>query len=125
MPDHPIRLRGAWEIADPGDEAEAPRRVDLPTEWPTGPPRIIRLRRRFGRPPVEDASESIRLELRDVPGLVEARLNGSRLAGPAEPGGDWIIPLPGPLPARSVIELDVDLGIADRSPDGRGGRSRW
>ena len=70
----------------------------------------FRLHRRFGRPPLDDSTESARLELVGVPGLVSARLNGRELARPPAGVVNWSVPLADPLLTRNALVLEVDLG---------------
>jgi hypothetical protein len=109
MDEHRIRLRAAW-VLDPGpDPGEGrPRRVDLPIAWHEDAGPRARLRRGFGRPRLDPDRESARLELAEVPGLLAVRINGAD-AGPIGGAGPLSVPLPDPLPARNVVELEVDL----------------
>jgi hypothetical protein len=116
MPEHRIRLRGAWDWHVPEGDSEVVRRVDLPTGWPAGLGSPFRLVRRFGSPRFDPATESARLELRDVPGLVAARLNGRDLPHPPAGSRDWSIPLAEPLPDRNVLVLEVELGTGSAVP---------
>ena len=113
MPEHRIRLRGGWDCqyreGDDPDGPEVVRRVDLPVAWPGDFPRRLRLTRQFGRPPVDPASEWVELELRDVPGLISARLNGLAVAGSVADGA-WSIRLGEALLPRNGLVLDVDRG---------------
>lgn len=110
MPEHRIRLRGAWVWAATDQAGPPTRRIDLPlTALGDLPPRF-RLARKFGRPPFDPASQSLRLELADVPGLVAVALNGESLPRSSSAEGDWSIPLDDPLPPRNTLTLDVDLG---------------
>ena len=123
--EHRIRLRGGWECHyREGDDEEAPevlRRVDLPTASVRDLPPRCRLTRQFGRPPVDPRNEDVWLEMRNVPGLTSARLNG-RSIRPDEPGGpDWTIALPEILLPRNGLVLEVerqDQTENDRSPWG-------
>ena len=110
MPDHRIRLRGAWDRLEPSDPA-ATTRVDLPTVWTvaddTGP---VRLSRRFGRPRFDSTTEAVELELVDVPGLRAVRLNGRTLGeGRLAADSPRRFPVGAALLARNVLELDVVL----------------
>jgi hypothetical protein len=116
MPEHFIRLRGAWDFIVMEGDAEVVRRVDLPTDWPIGLDSPFRLQRRFGRPPMDLSTVSVRLEMLGVPGLVAARLNGRELAGPDLGGSDWSVPLIDPLPSRNVLVLEVDFGSLPEPP---------
>jgi len=109
MPEHLIRLRGAWDwLTEAG-----PRRVDLPITWPPGLAGPLVLSRRFQRPRVDPDREALALRLGDVPGLIRARLNGDEVAGPA--AGE--VPL-GNLPARNLLILEVDPAGLDEGPWG-------
>ena len=114
MTEHHIRFRGAWELLELGPGRSAPRPVTLPIAWPPEFAGPIRLTRRFGRPPIDPALESIRLELKAVPGLRSVTLNGAEL-GPIG-GVDRDIPLPSALPARNTLTLEVVPGPP--GPDG-------
>jgi hypothetical protein len=118
MPEHEIRLRGGWDWLVREDDVEVARRISLPILWPPTPLAPFRLVRRFGRPTIDPDVESVRLELRSVPGLVAARLNEVELARPEGRAVDWLVPLPGPLPARNELVLEVDLGPAARPVEG-------
>lgn len=111
MPDHPIRLRGGWELIPPD---APPSRVTLPITWPADSPRRFQLVRQFGRPSIDPATERLSLQFEDVPGLISAHLNGVPLDINAVHGGSIA---PGhPLPARNVLilEVDFDAGRSDR-----------
>ena len=99
MPEHLIRLRGAWDWTAP----DGPRRVDLPATWPAGLAGPLVLARRFQRPRIDPDREALALRLEAVPGLLRVRLNGVEIGGPA--AGE--IPL-GDLPARNLLELEAD-----------------
>lgn len=120
MPEHRIRLRGGWDclarVGDDPEGAEVVSRVDLPVAWPADAPRLVRLARQFGRPPVDAARERVDLELRHVPGLKAATLNGRPVAPGVVAGDDWSIPLGEPLLPRNGLILDVELG-PDAPPD--------
>ena len=113
MPDHRIRLRGAWDRVVLEGETEVVCRVSLPTVWAAGQLSPFRLLRRFGRPPFDPAAESVRLELLGVPGLVAVRLNGREIALPPGGGVDWSVPLGETLLARNALMLEVDLDSSD------------
>ena len=119
MPEHRIRLRGAWDWHGIEGEAEFARRADLPADWPDDLAGPLRLLRRFSRPPLDPGREAARLELANVPGLVAVRLNGVDL-GPVPAGDrDWIIPLGDGLLPRNSLVLEVDL------PPGPEARRGW
>jgi hypothetical protein len=115
MPEHVIRLRGGWlwyDVEPPADATGvgAGRRISLPISWPE-PARSMRtvwLFRSFGAPPLEDPRQGVALRLEQVRGIISARLNGRELARPG-PGLDSLeIPLPGGLPPRNTLVLEVD-----------------
>jgi hypothetical protein len=116
MSEHFIRFRAAWDWTIREGDAEVVRRVDLPTDWPIGLDSPFRLQRRFGRPPLDLSSVSVRLEMLGVPGLVAARLNGQELARPDLGGSDWLVPLTDPLPSRNLLILEVDFGSLPEPP---------
>ncbi len=113
MAEHRIRLRGAWDWILVEDEAEVARRVNLPTRWPTGLSSGFRLLRRFGRPPFDPATESVRLELLDVPGLVSVRLNGREIGRDLTGVDNRSIPLTEPILSRNALILGIDLGAVE------------
>jgi hypothetical protein len=123
--EHRIRLRGGWECHyREGDDEEAVdilRRVDLPAASLRDLPPRFRLTRQFGRPPVDPRNEDVYLEMRTVPGLRSARLNGQSI-GPDPAGGrDWTITLPETLLPRNGLVLEVERDVAaddDPSPWG-------
>lgn len=111
MPEHRIRLRAGWECHwREGDDESAPetlRRVDLPVAADDLPARF-RLTRQFGRPPVDPRTEGVTLELKNVPGLKSARINGRPMA-PSEAGAsDLSIDLAEPLLPRNGLVLEVE-----------------
>ena len=116
MSEHFIRFRAAWDCMIREGDAEVVRRVDLPTDWPIGLDSPFRLRRRFGRPPLDLSTVSVRLEMLGVPGLVAAWLNGRELARPDLEGPDWSVPLVDPLPSRNDLVLEVDFGSLTEPP---------
>jgi hypothetical protein len=105
MADHTIRLRAAWEWHDPG--AHAARRVSLPLVVGEDVPADFRLSRAFNAPPLDAASESLWLHLRDVPGLRTIRINSTALPDAIGAGPDLWCAL-APLLRRNVIELTVE-----------------
>lgn len=119
MSEHRIRLRGGWLWLDPDvspDDSPTGRRVTLPIEWPGGPAGRVRLARSFGPPPMDPSRETLALHMARVGGLASARLNGAEIARPT-PGTTAIeVPLPGPLPRRNLLVLEVDLGANGDHP---------
>ena len=112
MPDHRIRLRGAWErLETSSDPPPPPCRVDLPVIWsPRDATRPFRLIRRFGHPTIDPARQRLVLELADVPGLRAVRLNGQPLDLTLKASVEPVrIELPAPLPARNLLEVEVVL----------------
>ena len=115
MPDHLIRLRGAWELIDADAHAEVaaeaagdlPARLTLPVAWPAGSARRLRLVRKFGRPAHDPAHESLLLALDRVPGLRGIWLNGLRLTIPDPASGRLEIPVDR-LSERNELVLDVE-----------------
>ncbi len=115
MPEHRIRIRGAWDRASSRDNR--PGRVDLPHVWAEADASSpFYLTRKFGSPRFNRASETIALELADVPGLRAVRLNGRRLE--AGPGEIARIELGSILLDRNLLELDVDLAGLSRAEIG-------
>ena len=108
MSEHRIRFRGGWELIPTEGDARAIRRLTLPVDWPPGIEGPIQLSRRFGRPPMDRALESARLELRGVPGLRSLRLNGLDLEPPPVGVRDWTVPLAEWLDARNILTLEVN-----------------
>ena len=109
MPEHRIRLAGAWELFAPGRGADVARRLNLPTTWPSELAGPLRILRRFGSPPIDPAIEVISLEFLGVPGLRRIDLNGVEFPGPPAGSVDWVVPLDGPLLARNTLILDVAI----------------
>jgi hypothetical protein len=111
VPDHLIRLRGAWELIEADAAAEVsgalPVRLSLPFSWPAVSSRRVRLVRKFGRPAHDPAYESLLLTLNCVPGLRGVWLNGLRLTVPDPNPGRLEIPIDR-LPERNELVLDVE-----------------
>ena len=103
--EHLIRLRGAWTCQADGDDEG--RRIDLPTDRPVAD-RSVRLARPFGRPRIDPARESLAIRFEAIDGLREVRLNGVVLARPPAGTTRLEVPLAADLPARNVLELDVE-----------------
>ncbi|HEY2154319.1 MAG TPA: hypothetical protein VGH33_01725 [Isosphaeraceae bacterium] len=123
--EHRIRLRGGWDCLYRESEDEAApeilRRVDLPLASPRELPARFRLARQFGRPPVDLRNESVCLELRNMPGLRSARLNGRPIGQAAAGSVEPTIELPEPLLPRNGLVLEVEgivVGADDHAPWG-------
>jgi len=113
MAEHLIRLRGAWQR-----EGASPGRIDLPTTWPAHLESPLILSRRFRRPRIDPAAESLLLRLEAVPGLRVVRLNGRDIARPA-PGASSLELVPdGPLPESNQLVLEIDPTAAGQGPWG-------
>ncbi|SIO59749.1 hypothetical protein SAMN05444166_6159 [Singulisphaera sp. GP187] len=116
MSEHWIRLRGGWEWQTGSADAPIKRPVALPIAWPADQPSPVRLRRRFGCPPIDPRHESVSLRLEQVPGLLAVELNGHTLDGPLDES--MTVPLGpgslGPLLAKNVLILEVDPVRATR-----------
>jgi hypothetical protein len=119
MPEHRIRLRGGWECQyRQGDGDEGPEvvcRIDLPLEPTHVFPSRFRLTRQFGRPPLDDRLEAVRLDLRNVVGLKAARINGSPIAFVWVDDRDASIKFADPLLSRNGLALEFDM--ADARPE--------
>ena len=125
MPEHLIRLRGAWLALDPhdGDAGDGSagaddqgRRINLPITWPAGTHDPVRLVRSFGPPPFDPDHESLILRLEAIDGLESARLNGREIARPSPGTTRLDIPLTGPLPRRNVLILDLTPPVPRQGP---------
>jgi hypothetical protein len=114
MPEHQIRFRGGWEFRAIGNDRDDVLRLTLPVVWTHGNKGPVRLTRRFGRPPIDTAVESARLELRAVPGLRSVHLNDVDLGRPPAGVDDWSVPLDS-LESRNTLTLVVVLD--DIPPD--------
>jgi hypothetical protein len=113
MPEHRIRLRGGWEcqycegVATEGPEVI--RRVNLPLESTYVFPRRFRLTRQFGRPPLDNRREAVHLDLRNVAGLIAARINGNPVAFVWADDRDASINVADPLLPRNGLALEFDM----------------
>lgn len=103
MPEHVIALRRAWEALP---EAGPPRRINLPARRADliG---VVRLTRRFGRPPIDSEAETITCRLEAVEGLSCVRLNGREVARPKPGVAGMQFPIEAPAATRLVLELDL------------------
>jgi hypothetical protein len=120
MPEHWIRLRGAWGWRDLASDAEIEQRVTLPIEWPSGQVSPVRLVRRFNGPPIAPGRESVSLRLEKVPGLLAIRLNHCTYDGPLDETLTIDLESFGPLAAKNVLILDVDPTRAARAGEAWG-----
>jgi hypothetical protein len=113
MPEHPIRLRGPWDLLeDPGPADRRASNITLPTRFFPEVDSPLILRRRFGRPARLDGQIACRLRAEHIPGLICMSLNGetlSELADDSEGKGELLEVEVGPLlRIRNVLELMVD-----------------
>jgi hypothetical protein len=113
MTEHRIRLRGGWEChyreVDDEDAPGQVHRVELPAASAADLPARFRLTRQFGRPPVDLRKEVVTLEMRNVPGLRSARINGRAIEPGMTEGAAWSIDLSEPLLPRNGLVLEVEL----------------
>ncbi len=123
---HRIRLRRAW-IAGPVGHDGPGRTIDLPSlpDLLVSEGGFMLLERGFGRPPIVSDRETVDLELIQIPGLVDVRLNDRSLEIPERPQGSKVERLvfegiAGQLESRNTLQLVVDL---DAVPDPA--RSDW
>jgi hypothetical protein len=101
--EHLIRLRGGWELHDPGASTSGWSSLTLPIAWePRSGSRRLRLVRKFGRP----SASRVRLVLEAVEGLYAITLNGEPLAFDAASPARIVVENP-PLLDRNVLALDV------------------
>jgi hypothetical protein len=114
MPEHRIRLRGAWELLARAGGYVPIGRLSLPARWPGDLAGPIRLIRRFGMPPIDPTTEALSLELLSVPGLGRIDLNGVEMPLPPPGSVDWVVRPVGPLLARNILTLDVEIDRSDR-----------
>lgn len=109
MSEHPIRLRGPWEVHSLGDRP--PFRIRLPVDSLPGSTDFRVLVRHFGRPARLAAEDPVRLRLEQVPGVVLVSLNGEELGRrEADESGPIELPVNRPLQSRNVLELTVAPG---------------
>jgi hypothetical protein len=106
--EHRIRLRGGWEARQEDSPLHAAYRLTLPTHWEPLAQGRIWLLRRFGRPPCEDRSQVIWLELERVSGTTSIELNGHPLVAAQAQTSHYHVRLDA-LPARNRLILLVDL----------------
>ena len=117
--EHFIRLRGGWERQAEGEGNIPTPRITLPTTWPPDWIASIRLRRSFGRPPIDVDRQELVLRLEDVAGLRRVWLNDRALPLPEIPGDSIVLPIGDPLPDRNVLILEIDpssWAIGERGP---------
>jgi hypothetical protein len=110
MSEHRIRFRGGWLALPIEGTPDLAGPLDLPVAWPEGVVGSVRLIRRFGRPPIDPAAISARIEFLAVPGLRSVQLNGVDLGRPPADVFDWSVPLTDSLSVRNVLTLDVVIG---------------
>lgn len=115
MPDfeHTIRLRGGWEWRDPATGVS--RRVALPLTLPAQDVVGAVLIRRFNAPRLDQAEESVWLQMKRVPGLRSIRLNGRELAQPETGMAEVVLPLDSLGPAGNVLALELGSVAAQLS----------
>jgi hypothetical protein len=93
---HRIRLRGPWEVCQPGGETAA--KIDMPARGSALGPAPVRLTRRFGVPRQLDPHERVWLVIDRPAAAGHVTVNGG-------PAGDF-------NPQRGYLEIDLthDLG---------------
>ncbi len=106
MSEHLIRLRGGWEVIDPGAGDGPSRRLELPLRGSPDPGRYVRLIRRFGRPPIAAPRQSVWLRIARAPGLTGIKLNGSMIPLEGKGSQPEEIPMQGLRP-RNELEIEV------------------
>jgi hypothetical protein len=122
MPEHVIRLRGAWEWTDLDDSDPRPMRIALPTYFDFTTARRVRLSRRFGRPPMKDPAEELWLRLERVTGLDSMTINGATIALQAS------LPDPLEIALRELMErnlLVLEVSLPSRESPTSQFDSRW
>jgi hypothetical protein len=108
LPDHLIRLRGGWESFT-GEGANAVVACcSLPLSGSIPASLRVRLFRRFGRPRLQSANQSLFLSLDHVPGLRSISLNGAFLAFD-KPGHHPLEIFLESLSERNELVLDVEF----------------
>lgn len=118
MTDHPIRLRGGWELLHSAADGK-PERVTLPLDRRPPDWGRTRLVRRFQTPTYHVQAESLWLRLESLPGLRSASLNGRSIA--VSPGIDepTMVPIGAACEARNVLILEVDpSSMTANAPEG-------
>ena len=81
----------------------------MPTAWPADIAPSFRLTRRFGRPRLDLANETVRLELIDMKGLATVSINGRAVEHFPFGIDAWTVPLTSLLLARNALDLEIDL----------------
>jgi hypothetical protein len=113
--DHRIRLRGGWACQSASTAPDAPEWITLPIDWGPGNPRRLRLSRRFGRPPIDPARQSVLLELDHARGVQSLLLNGKTLAAISTAKSYYLIPLP-EIEERNTLVLEVETARWSDAP---------
>lgn len=110
MPEHAIRLRGAWQYRFLTDPEAPPQRVDLPTHWANEIAGPLLLTRRFQGPAIDTTNERISLRFARVSGLRSIQLNDQDITPSRLPSASEAFDLPVDLTPNSshVLALVVD-----------------
>ncbi len=106
MSEHWIRLRGGW-VADQGDSADSAGWLTLPLAAPPWPDAPRAVRRSFQTPSIDHQREGLWLVIAEMPGIREIRLNGEPIPPDASGNSPREIRLPGHLPRRCLLELEL------------------
>ena len=103
---HEIHLRRGWEWAASEGPETGPVRMTLPTRWDPAVAGLLRLTRRFQRPPRIPDSQVI-LRIGEAPGIRSIRINGQPLGpiSPDLPGHEILL---GNLAPRNELVLEID-----------------
>jgi hypothetical protein len=105
--EHQIRLRGGWECRAVGAPESAAQRLSLPTRWNADAPRRVILVRRFGRPAIDQRSQTLSLKLGHVPGIHCLTLNGEPFGQSSPSTSSYEIPLDAAI-ERNVLVLEIE-----------------
>jgi hypothetical protein len=108
--DHRIRLRGGWECQSAGPDQES-ERIALPIRWGASHQGVLRLSRRFGRPPIDPTRQLLLLELDRAHGAQSLELNGKALTVVSPEKSYYLIPL-ADIEERNVLAIEVETGEA-------------